>query len=351
MQDQPPVTGDAKADGRRVGKRGVAAAIPAGRNTKAAFHGAVFGVEGGDARAGLFPGGGQRIEAFGDADTVQLLAADCPVPVQKRVATADVQPVDAEIERQPVHHDFLQDRGLRHAETAERAGGGPACMDGVRLGQVMRDAIRAGGVDRNAGRHGRAPAGIGAGVEFAFEGHADNAAVAIGGEAAAHRGGVPLGGGDHGFMPGEDHAAWLAGLQHGKAEKRLQRDIQLGAEAAAGRCRDDAHLFKRQAQNFRCVLLVHHRRLRAGGNDEDIALHPGRAGFGLDRRMLDIGGLDRRLHGGSGSGQTVGAVAAENTACHQQIAVASRVKLGGARRPCRGNLDCRLAFLPCDRKV
>ena len=152
-------------------------------------------------------------------------------------------------------------------------------------------------------------------------------------------------------MPGEDHAAWLACLQYGKAEKRLQRDIQLGAEATTGSRRDDAHLFERQAQNLCRILLVHHRRLCAGGNDKDIALHPGRAGFGLDWRMLDIGRLDRCRHGGSGSGQTIRTVTAENPACHQQIAVAARVKLGGTSGPCRCHLDSRFTRLPFDWKI
>ena len=99
MQDQPPATSDAKPDGGRVWKCGVAAAIPAGRDTKAAFHVAVFGIEGGDARTGLCPCRGQRIEAFGNADTVQLLAAYRAVPIQKRVPTADIQPVDVQIKR------------------------------------------------------------------------------------------------------------------------------------------------------------------------------------------------------------------------------------------------------------
>ena len=80
--------------------------------------------------------------------------------------------------------------------------------------------------------------------------------------------------------------------------------------------------------------------------------------FGRRRRRLGLaeaeeqGPLVEALVGLLALGHAVvGAVAAENTACHQQIAVASRVKLGGARRPCRGNLDCRLAFQPCDRKV
>ena len=317
MEPQPAVGGDAEPDCGRVRKRRVAAAIPAGGDAEPALHRGMRGVEGGDTGPCLLPGRDKRIEAFGNADAVDLLAADGAVAVHKGVAPPDVQPVDAERQGQPVHEDFLQDRCLWHAKAAERTGRGAACVDGVGFGKVMRHAVGAGGMDRHPRRHRRSPAGIGAGVERAFEGHADEPAVGIGGKPAAHRRRMPLGRGNHRFMAGVDHPAGLSRLQYRKPQKRLQRHIELGAEAAARGGRNDPHPVQRQAEDFRRVLLVHHRRLRAGRNNQHVAVHPGASGLRLDRRMLDIGRVDCGGDGRGGAGQTVRAVAAPDPAGHQ----------------------------------
>ena len=51
------------------------------------------------------------------------------------------------------------------------------------------------------------------------------------------------------FGPGEGHAHRSAGLQRGEAEQRLDREVELGAEAAADRRGQDAHALGRQAED------------------------------------------------------------------------------------------------------
>ena len=97
MQLQPAVSGNPKAYGRGIGKRGIATTIPAGGDAKPAFHCRVGGVELRNAWACFLPGRNKGVETFCDADTVKLLATDCLVPVEKRVAAAHVQPVDAKL--------------------------------------------------------------------------------------------------------------------------------------------------------------------------------------------------------------------------------------------------------------
>ena len=125
MKPQPAVGGQSKADRGRVWKRRVAASIPAGCNTKPPLDALVRGVEGGDTGASFLPGGGQRIKALGNADAVDLLAADRAVPVVKGVPAPDLQTVHAELQRQPVHKDFLQDCRLRHAKPRNAPAVGP----------------------------------------------------------------------------------------------------------------------------------------------------------------------------------------------------------------------------------
>ncbi len=109
-----------------------------------------------------------------------------------------------------------------------------------------------------------------------------------------HRGRVALGGRGHRFLPRVGERCRPARLQRDQPDQRLQRHVDLGAEAAAGRRRHDAHLLRRQAEHQRRVVAVHMRRLRAGGNHQRVAIHAREAGLRLDIGVLDIGGLDRR---------------------------------------------------------
>ena len=101
---------------------------------------------------------------------------------------------------------------------------------------------------RHAVGDGRPPARIGAGVEIAFEDHAGDVPSASAPMVAFICGGMALGGRHHRFVAGVGKRRRPAGLQRHEADERLQRNIELGAEAAAGGGRHDAHLFRRQGR-------------------------------------------------------------------------------------------------------
>ena len=129
VQDDVAVGRDADPDGRRIGQRGVAAAIPAGGDADAALAVSLACVEGSGIGERARPMRPQRLEALGDADArLQPLAGDRFGAVPKAVLQAEVEPVDAELAGQLVVERLLHDRRLRHAEAAEGAGDRPdAC--------------------------------------------------------------------------------------------------------------------------------------------------------------------------------------------------------------------------------
>jgi hypothetical protein len=61
-----------------------------------------------------------------------------------------------------------------------------------------------------------------------------------------------------------DQAHRAAELPRGDREQRLHRDVELAAEAAADRRRDDVHLLRGDRQHVSDLVTVHVRRLRAG---------------------------------------------------------------------------------------
>ena len=92
----------------------------------------------------------------------------------QRVAMAELQPVDAELVGQLVHHRLVGDGGLRHAEAAEGAGRRAVGEEGLAPGAHVGHGIRAHGMDRHAIGDGRPPGGIGAGVEVAVTSQASS---------------------------------------------------------------------------------------------------------------------------------------------------------------------------------
>ena len=156
-------------------------------------------------------------------------------------------------------------------------------------------AVGAGGVDGDAVGDGGAPAGIGAGVEDAFELERGEPARRVAAEPGGDARGVALGGGDHGLAAGVGHPHRPAGLERGEAEQRLQRDVELAAEAAADGGGDDPHALGRQRQERGGVVAVHERGLGAGADHQRVAVEPGGAGLGLDIGVLDEAGAEGAL--------------------------------------------------------
>ena len=81
------------------------------------------------------------------------------------VAQADLEPVDLEQAGQFVHHCLVRDGALRHAEAAERARRMAMGEETATARAHVRHGIGPRRMDRHPGRHGRAPARVGTGVE------------------------------------------------------------------------------------------------------------------------------------------------------------------------------------------
>ena len=132
----------------------------------------------------------------------QPLAGGGGVAVAQSVSQAEVERVEAGGLGEPVDQRLGGDRRLRHAEAAEGAGDRAVGVDGAGAGVDRRHAVGAGGVHRDAVRHGRAEARVGAGVEDGVEVEGGQAAVGVAAEAGGDPGRVALGGGAHRLRAG-----------------------------------------------------------------------------------------------------------------------------------------------------
>ena len=123
------------------------------------------------------PARAQRLEARLEAHAVgEHLAGDGRLARLQRVEDAELQRIEAEPLGEFVEQLLLRERALRHAEAAKGAGGHEMGVHRARDGAIVRHAIGAGGVHRHAVGDGRAPGGIGAGVEIGGEIHRRRAA-------------------------------------------------------------------------------------------------------------------------------------------------------------------------------
>ena len=183
---------------------------------------------------------------------------------------AELERVAAGARGELVDQQLAEQRRLRHAEAAERAGDAVVGEHGARQRAHVGDAVRAAGVDRHPVGDGRSPRRIGAGVEVAGEVEGDEAAVGVARRARLHRRRMALGARLHRLGPLVDQAHRAAELPGGDRDQRLHREVELAAEAAADRRRHDVHLLGRDLQHARDLVAVHVGRLRAG-EDADAA--------------------------------------------------------------------------------
>ncbi len=195
---------------------------------------------------------------------------------------------------------FLQDRGLRHAEAAERARGGTVGVHRAGVGAVVRGAVGAGGVDRDADGDGRTPAGIGAGVEIAVEPHGGDAGPRVAADAGGHCGGVALGRRLHRFATGcrSSGTACRSSARRGRsavaatrrAWSRSRRPPAAGMMRTFSGGRPRTRAVSSRSMTGAWVQAWMHQR---------VAVHPCDAGLGLDIGVFDVGGVDvaRRRHG------------------------------------------------------
>src|SRR5579883_3200046 len=143
----------------------------------------------------------QGFEAGLEADAVlEDLAGYGRVARLQGVENAKFEPVDAELQRELVIELLLRDRSLRHAEAAKRAGRHAMRMDGAGQRAVMRHAVRTGSMHRHAIGDGRAPGGVGAGVEVGGKIHGKQPAVPHRAVSGANARRMALGGGHDRFI-------------------------------------------------------------------------------------------------------------------------------------------------------
>ena len=279
------------------------------------------------------------------------LAGGGGVAVAERVQRAELQAVDAGRVGEAVHQRLARHGGLRHPEAAEGAGDGAVGVDGAGAGEDVRHAVGAGGVDGDAVRHRGAPARIGAGVEDALEVQRGEAAGGVAAEPRLEPRGVALGAGEHGLRPGEGHAHRPAGPERGEAEERLQRQVELAAEAAADGGGDDADALGRQGEQGGGVVAVEVGRLGAGADHQRVAVEPGRARLGLDVGVLDEAGAEGVFRHVRGLRQRGGGVAAPHAALDQPVAGAVGMQRRRAGRLGGGRVGERRQRRPGDGEV
>ena len=134
-------------------------------------------------RAHRRPAAAQRLEAGGQAGARgQLLGCRGQRADPQRVAQAELERIDAELAGEVVHQRLVGDRRLGHAEAAERARRRAVGVDRAAGAQDRADRVRTHRMDRDAVGDGRAPRGVGAGVEVGVDGGGGEASVGVGAE-------------------------------------------------------------------------------------------------------------------------------------------------------------------------
>ena len=181
----------------------------------------------------------------------------------------------------------MSERCLGYAEAAEGAARRLVAQDGPGADVDVRRAIRPADVYRHPRCHGRAPRGIGAGIEIAGEADGGNVALGVRTHARRDAGGMALGCGLHALPPVIDAGHRPARQPGRQSHHGLHREIHLAAETAATGRRHNANRVLFQAHDVGDFVSVTVRRL---GRDVDLdaladALRP--AGLGLDGGVFD----------------------------------------------------------------
>ena len=287
------------AHGRRVRQPRVAAAVPHAGDADAAPVPRRARVMSRDARQRRVPVRLQGIEALRQAGRVrEHLARRRDIAVVQRIEAPDGPAVEPQPLGQIVHQRLVGDGGLRHAEAAEGAGRRVVGVDGARGNPRVGHLVGPHAVHRHAVGHRRPPRRVGAGIEVGPHLEGGEPALCVGRRLGPDARRMPLGGGGHGFRARVDDAHRTPGHPRRHRQQRLDRHVELAAEAAAAGGRADAHARGVDAQHARRLLAVHVGRLRAG-RDLD-AIRPVAdghrvAGLRLDVGVLDEGGLEVTL--------------------------------------------------------
>ena len=129
--------------------------------------------------AQLFPPRPQGFKASLEADAfLEHLAGYGRVAGFERIEDAEIERIDAELDRELVEKLLLRDRALRHAKPAKGAGRDEMGVDRPRARAVIRHAVWARRVNRHPIGDGRPPRRISAGIEIGGKIHGREATVA-----------------------------------------------------------------------------------------------------------------------------------------------------------------------------
>ena len=155
----------------------------------------------------------------------------------------------------------------------------------------------------------------------------------------------------HRLRPRIDRADRVVEQERGDRDQRLERQVELAAEPAAARARDDPHAVLGQPEDQRQLVAVHVRRL-GGGEDLDAAVDDARRpGLGLDVGVLDVGGLERPGRRRGGRGQVGVDVAQPDEALDEDVPGRGLVEPGRGRVERGVDADQRRQRLPLDRQL
>ena len=267
----------------------------------------------------------ELLEAFTKARRVfEHLARGSRVAGLERVAQAEFEAVDAKLVGQFVHHRFVGNRPLRHAESAECARRMAVREEAAAARADIGHGVGTRRMDRDAGGDRGTPARIGASVEIGvhFTGHEPPAGVAA--EFGVHPRRMAFGGGGHAFGPCVDAGHVLAGEPGREPDQRVDRHVQLAPEPAAAGRGDDPHLRGLEFHHDGHLVTVHIGRL---GGDVDLetgvlalADTPGPAGLGFDVGVLDEAGFEGAFGHRCALCKGAGRIALAYAAILQQVA-------------------------------
>ena len=140
---------------------------------------------------------------------------------------------------------------------------------------------------RDAMRYGGPPGRVSAGVEVGVKIEAEQLAVARCTGPYPHAGWMALGGRHDRLGSRVDHAHRAFEMPGGNGDEGLDRQIELRAKAATEGGGNDAHIFRRDAEDGRNVVAIHVRRLRARLDFDAVANAASKACLRFDIGVLD----------------------------------------------------------------
>ena len=203
-------------------------------------------------------------------------------------------------------------------------------VDRPRNRMIMRHPIWARSVYRYAVRDSRSPGGVSAGIEIGSKLHRRETPVAGRADPGDDPRGMALGRRHDRFAARINHADRPIELPSSDRDEGLDRQIELRAEAAADRRRNDANLPGRDAENRRNAVAIHIGGLRTGLDLDTIADAASETRLGLDVRVLDETCLEDAFDDDVRRGKGRRSVAARHTSAGQDVAGAMRVNAFGA---------------------